>query len=288
MSKILEINNLHKKYDSFSLNNVSFSLERGFVMGFIGPNGSGKTTTIKLIMNLIKKHSGEIKVFGLDNLKCENEIKERIGFVYDENYYYDELTIEEMKRIIAPFYAAWEEQLYQKYIKDFELPPKKKIKELSKGMKLKFSLALALSHQAELLVMDEPTSGLDPVFRNELLDILRGYMALENKGVLFSTHVTSDLEKIADYITMINKGEIVLSMSREDLFEEFILLKGPKSALNEKLKNELVGWRENNLGFEGLARKTPGSGSWSERNIVPECPTLDEIMLYKVRGDKNV
>lgn len=288
MSKILEINNLHKKYDSFSLNNVSFSLERGFVMGFIGPNGSGKTTTIKLIMNLIKRHSGEIKVFGFDNLKYENEIKERIGFVYDENYYYDELTIEEMKRIIAPFYAAWQEQLYQKYIKDFELPPKKKIKELSKGMKLKFSLALALSHQAELLVMDEPTSGLDPVFRNEILDILRGYMALENKGVLFSTHVTSDLEKIADYITMINKGEIVLSMSREDLFEEFILLKGPKNALNEKLKNELVGWRENNLGFEGLARKTPGSGSWGEWNIVPERPTLDDIMLYTVRGDKNV
>lgn len=296
MNQILEISNLHKKYEGFALKDVSFSLERGFVLGFIGPNGAGKTTTIKLIMNLIKRDSGTIKVFGLDNLRHEKEIKEKIGFVYDENYFYEELTTEEMKRIIAPFYTGWDEALYQKYIREFELPPRKRIKELSKGMKLKFSLALALSHQAELLVMDEPTSGLDPVFRNEFLDILRDYMAVENRGVIFSTHVTSDLEKIADYITMINKGEIVFSMSKEDLYEEYVLLKGPKSALNQELKKVLIGWRESSLGFQGLARKrwqgdvsfATGSSLGKDGELVLERPTLEDIMLYTIRGGKHV
>lgn len=287
MSKILEINNLNKGYNGFLLNNINFSLERGFVMGFIGPNGAGKTTTIKLIMNLIKRSSGEIKVFGLDNLKHEKEIKEKIGFVYDENYFYDELNLQEMKRVIAPFYSEWDEQLYQKYIRDFELPAKKKIKELSKGMKLKFSLAIALSHRAELLVMDEPTSGLDPIFRNDLLDIIRGYMALDNRGVIFSSHVTSDLDKIADYITMINKGELVLSMSKEDLMDEYIIVKGAKGSLSDMLRKDLVGCRENSLGFEGLVRKKSFAKVKNQQELVLERPSLEDLMLYIVRGEKN-
>ncbi len=172
MENILEINNLNKSYKGFSLKNVSFSLKPGFVMGFIGPNGAGKSTTIKLIMNLIKKDSGIINIFGKDNIDNEKEVKSKIGFVYDENYYYEDLTIKDMKNILAPFYANWDNKVYEKYIKDFKLPSNKKIKDLSKGMKMKFSLAIALSHKAELIIMDEPTAGLDPVFRSELLDIL--------------------------------------------------------------------------------------------------------------------
>jgi len=155
MSAILEIHNLSKTFKDFSLREVSFSLERGYIMGFIGPNGAGKSTTIKLIMNLLKRDSGEITVFGLDNLKHEKEIKNRIGFVYDGNYFYEELTVAQMKRIVAPFYKNWDEAAFQQYLRDFALPAHKKIGELSKGMKMKFSLAIALSHHAELLIMDE-------------------------------------------------------------------------------------------------------------------------------------
>src|SRR5690554_3950074 len=172
MENILEVKSLTKTFQDFTLKNISFSLPKGFITGFIGPNGSGKTTTIKLIMNLLKKDSGEINVFGLDHLKHEKEIKNRIGFVYDESHYYEELTVEDMKRIIAPMYIKWDEEQFKSYIKEFDLPRNKRIKELSRGMKVKFSLAVALSHHADLLIMDEPTSGLDPVVRSEILDIL--------------------------------------------------------------------------------------------------------------------
>ncbi|MBC8587258.1 ABC transporter ATP-binding protein [Paratissierella segnis] len=171
---MLEINNLSKEfvYEKFKLDNVSFKLEPGYIMGFIGPNGSGKSTTIKLIMNLLKKDSGEIKIFGKDHLKYEKEVKDRIGFVYDESHFYETFTIEEMKNVIAPFYSKWDDKLFYDYLKDFDLGPEYKIKTLSKGMKMKFSLAIALSHNPDLIIMDEPTSGLDPIFRREILDVL--------------------------------------------------------------------------------------------------------------------
>lgn len=196
MENILEVTNLTKHYPGFSLNNVSFTLKRGFIMGFIGPNGAGKSTTIKLIMNLMKKDKGNIHLFGLDHLKHELEVKERIGFVYDENVFYEELTVKEMKNIIRPFYRRWNEETFQYYVKQFDLPLTKQIKHLSKGMKMKLSLAIALSHEAELLIMDEPTSGLDPIVRSEILDILQHIMEDERKGVFFSSHITSDLDKI--------------------------------------------------------------------------------------------
>src|SRR6056297_3152098 len=182
MVPILEIMNLKKEFEGFTLKDISLTLDRGFIMGFIGPNGAGKSTTIKLIMNLINKDGGEIKLFGKDNIKNEIEVKNKIGFVLDENHFYEDLTLTEMKNIVAPFYKRWNENAFDNYLKDFDLPSKKKIKELSKGMKMKFSLAIALSHNAELLIMDEPTSGLDPVIRSELLDILSDLMQDENKS----------------------------------------------------------------------------------------------------------
>lgn len=283
MQPILEIKNLGKNFDDFSLNEVSFSLDSGYIMGLIGPNGAGKSTTIKLIMNLIKRDRGEIKVFGLDNLKQEKEIKNRIGFVYDENVFYEELTVNEMKMIIAPFYRNWDEIAFKNYLKEFNLPPKKKIKDLSKGMKMKFSLAIALSHQADLLIMDEPTAGLDPLVRSELLEILSFLIQDENKGVVFSTHITSDLDKIADYITLINDGEIVLSSAKDELLDNYGLVKGGKDILTEDVKNEFIGIKENKFGFEGLVSDRNKIRTLFKENILIEKPSLEDLLLFHTR-----
>lgn len=287
MENLLEINNVSKRFEDFSLKDIGFNLKKGYIMGFIGPNGAGKTTTIKLIMNLLHKDEGEIRVFGLDNKKDERLIKDRIGFVYDENYFYEELTVQQMKGVIAPFYSNWDELAFIRYLKEFELPSRKKIKDLSKGMKMKFSLALALSHDADLLVMDEPTSGLDPVFRVELLDVLRDFMS-EEKGILFSTHVTSDLDKVADYITLINKGEIVLSASKEEVMDQYGLVKGEKRDLDDWLRDNLIGFREGSLGFEGLTSNRQSISKMGKNSLIVERPSLEDIMLYTVRRGKNV
>lgn len=288
MTPILEIKNLRKDFKGFSLKDINLSLERGFIMGFIGPNGAGKSTTIKLILNLMERDRGEINVFGKDNIKNEIEVKNKIGFVLDENHYYEEITIKEMKRIIAPFYKQWDDGVFNKYVKDFGLPIDRKIKELSKGMKMKFSLAVALSHNAELLIMDEPTSGLDPVVRSELLDILSDLMQDENKGVFFSTHITSDLDKIADYITFINNGEIVFSTTKDDILDNFGLVKGPKELIFDNNLYEFVGMRENQYGFEALVQDKEKFKKLYGNKVVIEKPTLEDIMVYYTRRDKNV
>lgn len=285
MENILEINNLNKSYKGFSLKNVSFSLKPGFVMGFIGPNGAGKSTTIKLIMNLIKKDSGIINIFGKDNIDNEKEVKSKIGFVYDENYYYEDLTIKDMKNILAPFYANWDNKVYDRYIKDFKLPSNKKIKDLSKGMKMKFSLAIALSHKAELIIMDEPTAGLDPVFRSELLDILYGIIQDENVSIFFSTHITNDLEKIADYITFINNGEIVFSESKDKILEDYAIVKGKNELLDSDIRKEFISLRENSFGFEGLTNNTHHIRKLFNGEVIIERPTLEDILVYTVRGN---
>ncbi|MFU0823448.1 ABC transporter ATP-binding protein [Clostridium sp.] len=282
-NNILEVSNLRKEYKDFTLNNISFTLEKGYIMGFIGPNGAGKSTTIKLIMNLLRRDSGYIKIFGLDNLKHEKEVKNRIGFVYDENYYYEDLTMESMKKIIAPFYSKWDDSSFDRYMKDFNLDPKKKIKTLSKGMKMKFSLAIALSHNAELIIMDEPTSGLDPIFRREILDILYSIIQDENKSVFFSTHITTDLEKIADYITFINNGNIVFSKSKDDILESYGIVKGDLELLNSHTKKEFLGISENRFGFEALTDNVEKIKKIFKNQVIIEKPTLEDIMVYTVR-----
>lgn len=283
MSSILEVKNLAKEYKDFKLNNISFSLDRGYIMGFIGPNGAGKSTTIKLIMNLIKKNSGEIKIFGLDNIKREKEVKEKIGFVYDENYYYDELTINENKKIVAPFYKNWDEKAFNNYLKTFNIDGKKKVKELSKGMKMKFSLAVALSHKAELIIMDEPTSGLDPVFRSEILDILYSLIQDENKSIFFSTHITTDLEKVADYITFINNGNIVFSKEKDDVLSSYAVVKGDRGLLDKDMKKEFLGIRENSFGFEALTDNAGKIRGLFKDKVLIEKASLEDIIVYTVK-----
>ena len=284
MDTILEVKNLRKNFKDFTLKDICFSIPKGFIMGFIGPNGAGKSTTIKLIMNLLKKDGGEIKIFGLDHIQHENEIKNRIGFVFDENCFYEELTVSEMKRVVSAFYKNWDDSQFCKYLKEFNLPAKKKIKQLSKGMKMKFALAIALSHQAELLIMDEPTSGLDPVVRNELLDILAWIIQDENKGILFSTHITSDLEKIADYITLIDKGRIILSRTKDELLDNYGIIKGGRDVLTSGLEKNVIGIRESKFGFEALVDDRRKADKIFKGQILIEKPSLEEIMLYYTRG----
>lgn len=289
MDYILEVKDLNKKMGGpysgeFQLRDVSFKLKPGYIMGFIGPNGSGKTTTIKLIMNLLKKDSGTIKIFGQDNVDFEKEVKNRIGFVYDKSNFYEELDMREMTSIIAPFYENWDEREYQAYMKRFNLNEKQTIKSLSKGMKTKYALALALSHKADLIIMDEPTSGLDPVFRREILDILQEIIQDENKSVFLSTHITTDLDKIADYITYIDEGEIKLSQSKDSLMEEYRVIRGGREDLNRIGEKNILGIKKTGVGFEGLiaSRDIQNLGNM---DIILEEPILEDLMYYMRRGD---
>jgi len=281
---MLEVKNLTKKFKNFELDNVSFKLEPGYIMGFIGPNGAGKSTTIKLIMNLLRKDSGEIKIFGMDHVKYEKEVKDRIGFVYDESYFYEDLSIKQMKNIIAPFYSKWDDGKFNKYIEEFNLDPSQKIKKLSKGMKMKFSLALALSHDADLIIMDEPTSGLDPIFRREILDILYDVIQNGEKSIFFSTHITTDLEKIADYITFINKGKIVFSKAKDEIIENYGIVKGDIKLLDSYTRKEFIGLRETKVGFEGLTDNPDKFKRKFGNEVIIERPSLEDIMVYTVRG----
>ena len=279
MDKILEVKDLRKEYKGFRLKDISFDLPRGYIMGFIGPNGSGKTTTLKLIMNLVRASGGSIAVFGQDHIQFERDIKQRIGFVYDEPVFYEQLSMKRMTGLVRPFYEKWNQGQYEDYLRRFELDENQKLKTLSKGMRTKYALALALSHGAELLIMDEPTAGLDPVFRRELLDILLEVMQKEENSILFSTHITSDLDRVADYITFIHQGEIVLSTEKDSLYEDYTLVKGGPEELTEQLKKELVGLTVNSHGFEGLAAsRVRGEG------LVTERPSLEDIMFYHTKG----
>lgn len=288
MAPALQIKDLRKEFKDFTLNNINLTLDRGYIMGFIGPNGAGKSTTIKLIMNLMNRDGGQIEIFGKDNIRYEIEVKNRIGFVLDENHFYEDITAAEMKNMIAPLYKQWDNNVFNKYIKHFDLPLDKKIKHLSKGMKMKFSLAIALSHHAELLIMDEPTSGLDPVVRSELLDILSELMKDEDKAVFFSTHITSDLDKIADYITFINDGQIVMSSAKDDILDNYGLVKGPNELLKRDEAKEFIGIRESHFGFQALVRdKKEISRIFHKEKVVVEKPTLEDIMVYYTRRGNN-
>lgn len=278
MNNVLEINNITKDYKKFKIDNISFNLPKGYIMGFIGANGAGKTTTIKLILNMIKRDSGEIKVFGLDNIREEERIKEQIGVVFDECYYLEDWTINDVEKAVSMFYKNWNSSIYEKYLKEFNLARDKKVKDLSRGMRMKLLIAVAFSHEAKLLILDEPTSGLDPVARDEFLDILRDYIEDEEKSVIFSSHITSDIEKIADYITYINNGKIIFTGEKDEFLEKYCIIKGGKEDITESQKKEIIGLRMHSTGFEGLIELKKAVGFSSK--VIIEKASLDEIMIY--------
>jgi ABC-2 type transport system ATP-binding protein len=283
MSFSLDVKGLQKNYKKFSLKDLSFSLEEGCIMGFIGPNGAGKTTTIKAILNQIKKDAGEITLWGKDNTAHEVELKNHIGVVLDEGHFYGHLTLKAMKNLIAPFYKNWNEKACQAYFDEFQLDEEKKISELSKGMRMKYAIALALSHEADLLIMDEPTSGLDPLVREELLEILQRFIQNERKSVFFSTHITSDLDKVADYIVLINDGSLLVSAPKDELLDSHSIVKGPMELLNTPLRESLIFAKENSFGFEALTGNKAAARKLLGDRAVFEKPTIEDIMLNYVR-----
>lgn len=287
MNVMLEVNNLNKSYENFSLKDVTFSLYKGCITGFIGTNGAGKTTTIKAILGLILKDSGKINFLGKDMDKHERKSKNKIGIVLDEGYFYDELTLKEMKNVIAPSYTEWDEAVFQDYIKRFHLNLEQKIATLSKGMRMKFAIALALSHHADLLILDEPTSGLDPLVRSELMDILLDFMKEPEKSVFFSTHITSDLDKIADMIILIDDGKVLVNEEKDVLIDTHALVKGDNHLINEQTKKLFLKLHQSHYGFEGITNKKDDI-----RRLMPdvlmERPTIEDIMLSYIGRDSYV
>lgn len=279
MNNILEVNKLRKSYKTFTLNDVSFSVPSGYIMGFIGPNGAGKTTTIKLILSIISSEGGEVKVFGQSDGCAGNE---DIGVVMDSPMYAEDWSVADVENAIMPFYTHWDKSKFASYIARFGLETSKKVNELSRGMKVKLQIAVALSHDAKLLILDEPTSGLDPVARDEICDILREFVSDDTKSVLFSTHITTDLDKTADYITFILGGSIVYTGTRDDLIAKYTRITGGIGDLNDTQKELVIGYREHSTGFEGMI-ETAQIGKFP-KDILSEEVTLDEIVIYFNKG----
>lgn len=279
----VEFRHVYKKRKNFSIENLNITIPRGYITGFIGPNGSGKTTTIQMLMDIVQADQGEIKIF--DKSHKNHQVKQNIGFVYDDLYMYEDFTIKKMKSFIAPLYETWNEELFKKYLRMFELPYGQRIKQFSKGMKMKCSLLFALAHEPEFIVMDEPTSGLDPIFRRELLEILQELMVRENQTIFISTHITTDLDRIADHIIFIHNGQIVFQKSMEEIREHYHLVKGPLALLDTDTRNLFTNVRENSLGFTALFEGEPSLFKEFADEIVIEPATLEDVMYFMTRKE---
>lgn len=285
MENILEIKNLSKKYDGFELKNVNIELPKGMIMGFIGENGAGKTTTIKAILNIINRDSGEIKIFGLDNKENERKIKEDIGVVLDDSFLSEYLNPSDINKIMKNIYKNWDEKLYFKYVEDFKLPKEKISKEYSSGMKMKLKIAVALAHHPKLLILDEPTSGLDPVARNEILDIFQEFIQDENKGIFVSSHITSDLEHIADFITFINNGEIIFTKTRDELLENYGIVKCSEEQFKKIDKKDYIKYKKNRYEYDVLIENKYEFKKNYDISVIDK-PSLEDIMLIYIKGEK--
>lgn len=274
---MLKVANLCKRFDEFSLDNVSFEVPEGMIVGFIGQNGAGKTTTLKCIMRTVQPDSGKVVVFGRDMAEKEKESKQLISFTTGAFDYYPNDTLKKIADVYAIFYDEWSKTDFDNYCRRFNLVLTKKVRELSAGMKVKFALALAMSHNAKLFIFDEPTSGLDPIARDELLDVFRDIVDDGDKSILFSTHITSDLEKCADIILFIKDGRILLEEGKDELLEEHVIVKGGIEQLTNDLKSRLVAVKTHQFGFTALMRR---SDLKATDNLTQEKPTLDDIMVY--------
>ena len=281
----LEIRNLSKSFGGFALRNVSFALPKGYIMGLIGPNGSGKTTTIQLILNMLRRDSGTIKVLGRDSAAQERAIKASLGVVFDSSCFSDDWQAAQVEQAISPFYANWNRDTFAQLLRKFHIDPARRGRELSRGMQMKLMLACAFSYDAKLLILDEPTSGLDPVSRDELLSILAAYIEDGEHSVLFSTHITEDLERAADYITYLRYGELVFSGSKEEFVNGFRMAKGGREELTPELRSRAAGIRTFPTGFEALIR-AQDAAAFSHLEIEPA--SIDEIVVFTSKeGDMH-
>ncbi|MGI6719834.1 MAG: ABC transporter ATP-binding protein [Anaerovoracaceae bacterium] len=286
MSDMLQMENVSKSYEEFTLKDISFSIPKGCIMGLIGENGAGKTTIVKLILNLIQRDAGQIQVFGLDNIEREAEVKKRVGVVLDEVGFSEELNAANVSTIMKNMHRSWSGAVFTDYLKKFNIQQKKKIKDYSKGMKTKLSIAVALSHNPDFLILDEPTSGLDPVIRSEILDLLLGFIQDEEKSVIFSTHITSDLEKIADYITFIHDGELVFSRDKESVQDDYGILKCTMEEFGAIDRDDIIGYRKNRFGCEALIANRQ-EADIKYKGLAMDPASLEEIMLYYVKAEEG-
>ncbi len=282
----IEITGLTKRYDGFTLKDVSFQVPKGSIMGFVGQNGAGKSTTIKALLNIIRPDAGSIRLLGMDSREYEAEVKEQIGVVFDEQPFHEDFTANGLNRMLSGMYSGWDSEKFYAYLDRFCLPRKKKIKAFSKGMKMKLQIATALSHGAKLLIMDEATSGLDPVVRNEILDIFLEYLQDETNSILMSSHITSDLEKVADCITFIDKGKILLTGYKDEILEKHGLIKCTKADFAEIAKDDFISARRTDFGAEVLvADRVMAKQKYA--GLTLERATLEEIMLFYVNRQKK-
>ena len=284
MSDVLKLQNVTKKYTDFTLDNVSFSVPKGCICGFIGQNGAGKTTTISLILDIIKKDSGTIEVMGQSMEENGVALKEEIGVVYDEMGFHEFMTPNEINTMMKHVYKNWQQDTFFEYLKRFSLPRNKRCGAFSRGMRMKLQIAVALSHNAQLLIMDEPTSGLDPIVRNEMLQIFQEFVMDENHTILLSSHITGDLERIADMVVFIDHGKIVLSGNKDEILETHGLLKCKKEEVESIDKEDIVSVRKSGFGAEVLVSDKEKCSRKYEK-MVMENIALEDIMIFYVNRE---
>lgn len=283
--ELLEVKNLSKHYKSFDLKDISFTLPKGFIMGYVGANGSGKTTTLNLITGILKGTDGEVQIDGLSREEDVQAYKEKIGYVGDESYFPDHFKIKHIRTILKDFYPTFSADQFNGFIWDWNLPENKLIKDFSRGMKVMLMFASVLARDTKLLVLDEATNGLDPVMRTEILKLLQEYVMDGERSVIFSTHILSDLEQIADYIYFIHRGRTVLYDAKDELIESFLLVKGESAKIPPALKKELIGLEENAYGFEAILPSDKAELLGSA--FLFEKPTIDQIVIHYIMSAEN-
>lgn len=286
MENILELQQISKTFpkSNFTLDNLSFSLPYGAILGFVGENGAGKTTTIGCILNTVKKDSGTIKLFGKEMSDDDTDLREKIGVVYDGDNFPGFWTAKQLSQVMEGLYQQWDHALFQKYLEDFHLPAKQKIKDYSRGMTMKLAIAAALSHHPQLLVLDEATNGLDPVMRDEMLDVFLEFVQEETHSILLSSHITSDLEKVADYITFIHNGRLIMTVSKNDLVYNYAVMRCRESQFLALAPCDIIAYRKRDFQIDVLV----SDGKAAQRkykDIVVDHAAVDEIMLLLVKGE---
>lgn len=285
----IEVKELHKQIGNFVIKDLDIEIPKGYITGMVGDNGAGKSTLINHFTGLLKADRGDVKILGSDDIERDREnLLNRIGMVFAEDNFPEHLSPAKLENLLTVYFEAWDSAVYHKYLDDFKVPENIRIKKLSTGEKVKLSLAVALSHNAELLILDEPTSNLAPTFRMELLDILQELMIDEEITILFSTHITSDLERIADYVVMIDGGEILFNMEKEALLDTYKKVKGPKGMLDDETNELLIGKRENSLGFEAMSNSWDTLQELFGGKVIVEKLSVDEVMYFIKNNRRDV
>lgn len=288
MNSTLILKNVNKKYEksNFAIKDISFSVPEGSIVGFIGENGAGKSTTMNCILNVIRRDSGTIKIFGREMTDEDIDIRENIGVVYDSNNFPEHLTAKQLADILGRIYSKWDDFCFEQFLRRFGLPESQKIKTYSRGMSMKLAIAVALSHDSKLLILDEATSGLDPIMRDEILDVLLEFVKQENHSILLSSHITSDLEKIADYIVFIHNGEIILNKTKDELIYEYGVIRCSENDFHNILSEDILSSMKKDYQIDVLIKNRKLIEK-KYKNLIVDSVSLDEIMLLLVKGERN-